>query len=319
MQELEEFRMKIAGQRNIPEPLKNVLKQVPISAHPMDVMRTICSVMGTLEPETAKNTAVDVSIRMVAVYGPALIFWHHFHNYKIEIDGNTAPKDSVAENFMKLLLQKKEVDAVIVRTFDISLILYAEHDFNASTFTARVTVSTNSDVYSGFTAAIGALRGNLHGGANEAAMEFIAQFDSPDAAEKKLHELYKKKELVMGFGHRVYKNGDPRNAIIKEASKKLSEQKYGNPKLYAISERIESVMLKEKKMHANLDFYSASAYFQCGIPISFYTPIFVIARTSGWAAHIIEQRKDNKIIRPTSNYKGPAPRKFTPLLERPRL
>lgn len=206
-----------------------------------------------------------------------------------------------------------------MKSFDISLILYAEHDFNASTFTARVTCSTNSDVYSGFTAAIGALRGNLHGGANEAAMEFIAQFDTADEAEKKLYELYKQKKLVMGFGHRVYKNGDPRNEIIKGCSKRLSEQKYGNPKLYEISERIESIMLKEKKMHANLDFYAASAYFQCGIPIPFYTPIFVIARTSGWAAHIIEQRKNNKIIRPKSNYTGPAPRKFTPIKERPRL
>jgi len=180
------------------------------------------------------------------------------------------------------------VDSLLIKTFDVSLILYAEHEFNASTFAARVTTSTNSDFYSAITSAIGTLRGNLHGGANEAAMEFLEKFKTKEEAEAELRRMFSRKELVMGFGHRVYKNGDPRNPIIKEWSKRLSESKFGNKNLFEISEHIENIILKEKKMHANLDFYSASAYFQCGIPISFYTPIFVISRTSGWAAHIIE-------------------------------
>lgn len=318
-QELKDFAFAIASQRRLPEALKNVLKQIPMTAHPMDVMRTICSVMGTLEPETGVNDAKKIAIRLVGLYGPALLFWYHFHNSKVEIETQTGLQDSVAKNFMKLLLQKDNVDDVMVKCFDVSLILYAEHDFNASTFTSRVITSTNSDVYSGLTGGIGALRGNLHGGANEAAMEFIAQFETPEQAEAKLRDMFKKKQLVMGFGHRVYKNGDPRNAIIKECSRKLSQQPYGSPKLYKISEHIEQIILKEKKMHANLDFFAASAYFQCGIPIPFYTPIFVISRTSGWVAHILEQRKSRSIIRPKSNYVGPPPTKFTPIEQRPRL
>lgn len=198
----------------------------------------------------------------------------------------------------------------------MSLILYAEHDFNASTFAARTTCSTNSDIYSGITTGIGTLRGNLHGGANEAAMEFIDQFETPDEAEAQLRKDLANKKLVMGFGHRVYKDGDPRHFVIKEYSKMLATKPYGNPKLFEISERVEKVMFEEKQMYPNLDFYTASAYSQCGIPIPFFTPIFVIARTAGWTAHILEQRVNKKIIRPESNYTGPEPRDFEPLEER---
>ena len=217
---------------------------------------------------------------------------------------------------MKLRPADGKVDPAMVRTFDVSLILYAEHDFNASTFAARVTASTRSDFYSAITSAIGTLRGNLHGGANEAAMEFLAQFNTVEEADKELRNIFAQKKLIMGFGHRVYKNGDPRNAIIKEQSRRLSQQPFGSPKLFEISDHIESVMLKEKKMHANLDFFAASAYHQCGIPTAFFTPIFVIARTSGWAAHIIEQRANNKLIRPSSNYIGPQPRPYVHIDER---
>ena len=218
---------------------------------------------------------------------------------------------------MRLLYNDgKEPEALVVRTFDISLILYAEHDFNASTFAARVTTSTLSDFYSAITSGIGTLRGPLHGGANEAAMDFLLPFKTKEEAEAKLREMFKKKELVMGFGHRVYKKGDPRNAIIKECSRKLSETSYGDKRLYEVSEHVERIMMEEKKMFANLDFFSASAYYQCKIPIPFYTPIFVISRTSGWAAHVIEQRASNRLIRPNSNYVGPKQREYVPLEKR---
>lgn len=273
--------------------LKQILEKIPATAHPMDVMRCVASILGTLEPEGGERTAASIAVRLVALYGPCLLYWHHFHKSGLRLQGYTGPTDSVALNFMKLLQLKLnpsdgKVDPLMVRTFDVSLILYAEHDFNASTFAARVTASTRSDFYSAISSAIGTLRGNLHGGANEAAMEFLSQFNSVEEADKHLKEVFGKKQLIMGFGHRVYKNGDPRNAIIKEQSRKLSEQPGGSPMLYAISAHIEQQMLTVKKMHANLDFFAASAYHQCGIPTAFFTPIFVISRTSGWAAHIIE-------------------------------
>jgi 2-methylcitrate synthase len=309
--------------------LKGMLELIPSTAHPMDVMRCVASFMGTLEPENlaAKDQvheAIGISKRLVALFGPSLVYWHHFHKNGLRIDTYTGKDDSVASNFMKLFELKhtpgsEEVDPIVTETIDKSLILYAEHDFNASTFCARVTASTRSDIYSAITSGIGTLRGNLHGGANEAAMEFLHQFDSVEGADAKLRDVFARKELIMGFGHRVYKNGDPRNEIIKECSRKLSESKtikHANPDLYKISEHIEGVMLNEKRMHANLDFYAASAYYQCGIPIPYYTPLFVISRTSGWAAHVIEQRKVNKLIRPSSNYTGPAARKYVPMLMR---
>ena len=254
----------------------------------------------------------------MGLFGPGLLYWYHYHKSGIRIDGYTGKTDSVALNFMKLFTGQPEskIDPVQVRAFDVSLILYAEHEFNASTFAARITASTNSDFHSAITSAIGTLRGNLHGGANEAVMHLLLPFKSKEEAEAKVRAMFAKKELVMGFGHRVYKKGDPRNPIIKEWSRQLSQKPYGNPKLYEISEHIENLLMKEKKMFPNLDFYSASVYYQCNIPIEFYTPIFVISRTSGWAAHIMEQRADNKLIRPSSNYTGPQPRPFIGIKER---
>ena len=246
--------------------MKQILERIPSTAHPMDVMRCVSSVLGTIEPENDKDTnAISISVRLVALFGPCLLYWHHFHKSGLRLQGYTGKHDTVAQNFMKLLLLKLkpsdgEVHPLMIRTFDISLILYAEHDFNASTFAARVTASTRSDFYSAITSAIGTLRGNLHGGANEAAMEFLYQFSSVEQADAALRQIFKEKKLIMGFGHRVYKNGDPRNEIIKACSKKLSEQPFGNPTLFKISDFIEHVMLTEKKMHANLDFFAASAY-----------------------------------------------------------
>lgn len=223
--ELKKFKRNIAQQRYLPMHLKQILEKLPANAHPMDVQRTVTSVMGTLEPEDGiEVTATSIAIRLVALLGPALLYWHHFHKSGLRLEGFTGPDDSVAENFMKLMILKfnEPLDPIIVKTIDISLILYAEHDFNASTFAARVTASTRADFYAAITSAIGTLRGPLHGGANEAAMEFLRQFNSVEEADQKLKEIFAKKGLIMGFGHRVYKNGDPRNAIIKECSRQLS-------------------------------------------------------------------------------------------------
>ena len=316
-EELEPFKKKISANRSLPKPLTEILERIPPSAHPMDLMRCVSSVMGTLEPETSHEQQYDIAVRLVSVFGPALLYWYHFHKSGARIDPNPQPSDSIALNFVRLLNNDgKEPEALVVRTFDISLILYAEHDFNASTFAARVTTSTLSDFYSAITSGIGTLRGPLHGGANEAAMDFLLPFKTKEEAEAKLREMFKKKELVMGFGHRVYKKGDPRNAIIKECSRKLSETSYGDKRLFEVSEHVERIMMDEKKMFANLDFFSASAYYQCKIPIPFYTPIFVISRTSGWAAHVIEQRATNRLIRPNSNYVGPKQREYVPIEKR---
>jgi len=276
----------------------------------MDVMRTISSMLGMLEPETKNHCQMGIAIRLISVFGPAILYWWHFVNSGLRIETETDPSDSIASNFMKLLSLKDTVDARLVKTMDVSLIFYAEHDFAASTFSARITASTLSDFNSCITSAIGTLRGPLHGGANEAAMDFLAPLKDIKHADLALNDLFSKKGLVMGFGHRMYKNGDPRNPIIKEYSKMLVDGPYGNKRLYEVSEHVEKRMVSEKKMFANLDFYTASAYHQCDIPTTLFTPIFVISRTTGWAAHIFEQRKNNKLIRPTSNYTGPEVTKF---------
>ena len=319
-QELAAFRERISNNRAIPPSLKSVIELMPKTSHPMEVTRTITSFLGVIEPETTQNDQLKIAIRLIAVLGPAICYWYHFSNFGKRINEITAKSDSIAANFMKLLLQKDEIDPIVERTMDVSLILYAEHDFNASTFAARVTVSTKSDFYSGIVSGIGALRGNLHGGANEAAQEFLEKIGSIEEAEKILNESYAKKKLIMGFGHRVYKKQDPRSGIIKEYSKKLTEHGPNpNKLLFDVSEYIENRMIKEKNKHTNLDFYSASAYHQMGVPTYLFTPIFVISRTTGWAAHIFEQRLNKKLIRPVSEYVGPQPREYAPLGKRKNL
>jgi len=314
--ELQAFQTQIAENRWIPEDLKRVLELIPKTAHPMDVMRTISSYLGIIEPETKQNDQLKISIRLIAVFGPSILYWYHFAHSGIKIKGETCPKDSIAQNFMKLLLLKDDIDPTVIKAFDVSLILYAEHEFNASTFACRVTVSTLADFYSGITTAIGTLRGPLHGGANEAAMEFLAPIKDIKNAEDIVNETFRNKKLIMGFGHRVYKKGDPRSPIIKEYSRELSKKPFGNPRLFEVSEYIEKKVMDEKKMYPNLDYYSASTYHQCNIPVELFTPIFVISRTTGWAAHIMEQRANNKLIRPLSNYTGPEPLQFLKIDQR---
>src|SRR5690242_1230777 len=311
--ELDQYKARLRSLRGLPAPLKTVLELIPRSTHPMDVMRTGCSMLGTLEPEGSDRDQFAVADRLTACFSAMLLYWHHFSKSGKRIDTET-DDDSTAGHFFHLLHGKKP-DELHRRAMDVSLILYAEHEFNASTFTARTIISTLPDFYSAVTGAIGALRGPLHGGANEAAMELIEQFSSPDQAEKGLMEMLAAKKLVMGFGHRVYKISDPRSDVIKGWSKKLGASIDDN-RLFPVSERLEQVMRREKKMFPNLDFYSATAYHFCGIPTAMFTPLFVISRITGWAAHIIEQRADNRLIRPNADYIGPDPRPYVPIDKR---
>ncbi len=311
--ELNDYKARLADLRGLPAQLKTVLEQIPKETHPMDVLRTATSMLGALEPEDPGRNQIAIANRLTGCYSAMLLYWYHFVTHGKRIDTET-DDDSTAGHFLHLLHQKKP-DELHRRAIDVSLILYAEHEYNASTFTARTIASTLPDFYSAVTGAIGALRGPLHGGANEAAMELIEHFKTPDQAEKGLLQMMADKKLIMGFGHRIYKISDPRSDVIKAWSKKLAEA-HGDEQLFPISERIEQVMRREKKLFPNLDFYSASAYRFCGIPTVMFTPLFVISRITGWAAHIIEQRADNRLIRPNADYIGPEPGPFTPIDQR---
>ncbi len=311
--ELGNYRKKLMALRGLPDGLKVILEQVPGAAHPMDVLRTGCSALGTIERETSESGSVQIADRLTACFGSMLLYWHHFHTNDKRIDVET--DDATSAGHFLHLLHGTQPDELQRRAVDVSLILYAEHEFNASTFAARVATSTLSDFYSAIVGAIGTLRGPLHGGANEAAMELIERFQTPDDAENAILNMLERRQLIMGFGHRVYTISDPRSDIIKGWSQQLAEAS-GNRLLYGISERIEQVMWREKKLFPNLDFYSASAYHLCGIPTPMFTPIFVMSRITGWAAHIIEQRSDNRLIRPRAEYVGPEPKTFVSIEER---
>ena len=305
--ELATYIQKLVDLRQLPEKLKTLLKLIPKDTHPMDVLRTACSLLGTLEPETNFAQQYDIADRLLALFPGILCYWYAFHHQNREISGKS-DEHTVGGHFMAMLHGSKPSE-IQKDMMNVSLILYAEHEFNASTFAARVTAATLSDFYSTITTAIGTLRGPLHGGANEAAMELIEHFKTPQDAETQLMLLLANKAKIMGFGHRVYTKSDPRSDIIKVWSKKLADAQ-DDLLLYEVSERVEGVMQREKKLFPNLDFYSASAYHYCGIPTPLFTPIFVMSRITGWSAHVFEQRADNRLIRPTSEYTGPDARSY---------
>ncbi|OEE76205.1 bifunctional 2-methylcitrate synthase/citrate synthase [Vibrio ordalii] len=312
--ELDQYKIRLMELRGLPQPLKAALELLPASTHPMDVMRTGCSVLGNLETEHSFAEQLSATERMLALFPAIICYWYRFSHQGIRIDTEDQSEACIGGYFLKMLTGKAPSE-LHKQVMHCSLILYAEHEFNASTFAARVCASTLSDIHSCVTGAIGTLRGPLHGGANEAAMAMIERWQTPDEAEANILQMLANKDKIMGFGHAIYRENDPRNALIKRWSKALSEA-VGDTHLYAVSERVEAVMKREKGLFCNADFFHASAYHFMGIPTPLFTPIFVMSRLTGWAAHVFEQRANNRIIRPSADYDGPEHQEWIPIEQR---
>lgn len=312
-QQLADYKNRLKTMRDLPQALKEVLERIPAGAHPMDVMRTGSSVLGTLEPELSFDQQRDVAERLMAAFPAIMCYWYRFTHDGVRINC-TSDEETLGGHFLALLHDKKPSD-LHVKVMNVSLILYAEHEFNASTFTARVCASTLSDLYSCVTGAIGSLRGPLHGGANEAAMDMIEQWKSPEEAREAILGMLERKDKIMGFGHAIYSVSDPRNEVIKVWAKKLADE-VGDTVLYPVSVAVDETMWEQKKLFPNADFYHASAYHFMGIPTKLFTPIFVCSRVTGWASHVFEQRSNNRIIRPSAEYIGPEQRKVVPIAQR---
>ncbi|MFV8438835.1 bifunctional 2-methylcitrate synthase/citrate synthase [Vibrio owensii] len=313
-QELDAYKTHLLSLRGLPAELKQALELIPADAHPMDVMRTGCSMLGNLEQEMDFEQQLHATERMLALFPAIICYWYRFSHDGVRIKTHDNSEDCIGGYFLKLLTDKAP-SKTHKKVMHCSLILYAEHEFNASTFAARVCASTLSDLHSCITAAIGTLRGPLHGGANEAAMEMIQDWQTPDEAEANILQMLKNKDKIMGFGHAIYRESDPRNALIKRWSEALSKE-VGDTHLYAVSERVESVMKREKGLFCNADFFHASAYHFMDIPTKLFTPIFVMSRLTGWAAHVYEQRANNRIIRPSADYTGPDHQDWVPIEQR---